>query len=328
MPAPMPASRQLRSWLYAALRVSGSALILALLFHFLPLDKLRAALARLPLGLWVFVLACYAGAHLVGVVKWRLTVNLAGAGLSFAQAARCYFGGLFGDAFLPSIIGGDLIRVGLAMRLARRRSAALLGSLLDRMLDVAALTSVAASGALLLPGALDPQRRKVFWMLAAAAVLALAVLLVLAALIPARRFSYKMRRRCVRLRQALRSVSRQPQYVLLALGLGVTVQTSYVLLTSVIAAGCGLYVPLRVWLFAWPLAKFSALLPVTQGGIGVREVALAALAAPFGAPPVLTVAVGLVWEAIIIVNGLLAGLVSFLLGRYAAQPAAPANFRI
>ncbi|PYU09947.1 MAG: TIGR00374 family protein, partial [Acidobacteria bacterium] len=56
--------------------------------------------------------------------------------------------------------------------------------------------------------------------------------------------------------------------------------------------------PLRAWLFAWPLAKLSALLPVTQGGIGVREVALAALAAPFGAAPVLTVAVGLVWEAI------------------------------
>src|SRR2546425_13313483 len=76
--------------------------------------------------------------------------------------------------------------------------------------------------------------------------------------------------------------------------------------------------PLRAWLFAWPLAKLSALLPVTQGGIGVREVALAALAAPFGAAPVLTVAVGLVWEAIIFAGGLLAGVASFVLARAVA----------
>jgi len=115
----------------------------------------------------------------------------------------------------------------------------------------------------------------------------------------------------------------QPAYVLLALSLGVALQTSFVLLTVVIAAGCGLHLPLRVWLFAWPLAKLAALLPVTQGGIGVREVALAALAAPFGAAPVLTVAVGLVWEGIIIAGCLLAGLASFLLGRYAVPaPAA------
>ncbi len=113
-------------------------------------------------------------------------------------------------------------------------------------------------------------------------------------------------------------MSRRPQYVGLALGLGVAVQGSFVLLTAVIAAGCGLHVPLSAWLFAWPLAKLSALLPVTQGGIGVREVALAALVAPFGAAPVLTVAVGLIWEALIIVGGLLAGLVSLLLGRYVA----------
>jgi len=60
--------------------------------------------------------------------------------------------------------------------------------------------------------------------------------------------------------------------------------------------------------------KLASLLPVTQGGIGVREAALAALAAPFGAPPAMTVAVGLVWETIIIVGGLVAGIIAYGLG--------------
>jgi uncharacterized membrane protein YbhN (UPF0104 family) len=93
----------------------------------------------------------------------------------------------------------------------------------------------------------------------------------------------------------------------LAFALGTVVQTSFVLLTAVIARGCGLDMPLRVWLFAWPLAKLVALVPLTQGGIGVRELALAALLAPFGAAPAVTVAVGLVWEAVILVGRIAGG---------------------
>ena len=108
---------------------------------------------------------------------------------------------------------------------------------------------------------------------------------------------------------------RQHRYVALALLLGIAVQGWFVFLTAKVADMCGLHVPMHGWLVAWPLAKLSALAPLTQGGIGVREVALAALLAPFGAKPVLTVAVGLVWEAIIVVTSLLGGLVSFVAGR-------------
>ncbi len=69
-------------------------------------------------------------------------------------------------------------------------------------------------------------------------------------------------------------------------------------------------------LYLWVGAGLSALLPVTQGGIGVREAVLAGLLAPFGAPPVLTVAVGLAWEVFIISGAVLAGLASFLLGKF------------
>lgn len=315
-----PAHSRARAWLGLALRVGASALILALLFHFLRFERLWAAMRRVPPGLWLVVLGGYLSAHVIGVLKWRLMVNLAGAEMSLPQAARCYFGGLFGTLFLPSIVGGDVVRLALALRLARSRAAAVLGSVLDRMLDMAALAGVAGLGAILLPGALDPRSRKVFWMLAAAVVLAVAMAAAGVAMVPVGRFSRRMRRRFVRLRRAARTMSSRPQYVLLALALalGLIVQSSFVLLAAMVAAACGLHLAVRVWLFAWPLAKLSALLPVTQGGIGVREVALAALVAPFGAPPVLTVAVGLVWEAVVVTGGLLVGLTSFLLGRFSA----------
>src|SRR2546422_4730517 len=41
-------------------------------------------------SLWFFVLAAYLLVHAVGAVKWRLMLNADGAGLSYAQAVRCY----------------------------------------------------------------------------------------------------------------------------------------------------------------------------------------------------------------------------------------------
>ena len=47
----------------------------------------------------------------------------------------------------------------------------------------------------------------------------------------------------------------------------------------------------------------------------LSQVALGVLLLPFGAPAVLTVAVGLVWEVVLISGGLIAALVSALLSR-------------
>jgi uncharacterized membrane protein YbhN (UPF0104 family) len=309
----MNALPERRSWRQAALRLGGSAVILALLVWWLPRAELWAAMRRVPAGVWLAALAGYFSAHIAGVLKWRLMVNLAGAGLGARTAARCYFAGLFGNIFLPSLIGGDAVRVALAWRAARSRAAVLLGSLADRLLDFVLLAGIAGAGALLLPGTLPEESRGVFRAVGGAFAAVAAIIVLAAALLPARKFSFRMRRRIAKVRRAWRTLRARPAMVLLAAGLGVVVQVSFIVMMWILAAACGLELPLRAWLFAYPLAKLAALAPVTQGGIGVREVALAALLAPLGAPVVLTVAAGLVWETVVISGGLLGGGVSMLL---------------
>lgn len=316
-----------RVWLGVTLRLGGTVVVLALLFHFLPLEQLGASLHQVPPLLWCFVLGAYLLVHAVGVVKWRMMLNAAGARLNFAQAVRCYGGGLFGTLFLPSIVGGDVVRVGLALRLSRHRAAAVVGSVLDRLVDIAALGCLALMGLLLLPEALDSLGRKLFEeILAAAAIFFLfcvVLLLGLKKFVPLRALPFRLRRLVARLRRALQAMMQRKHAVVQAWLLGVMIQAALVWLTAVIASGCGLHLPLRVWVLAWPLAKFAALLPITQGGIGVREAALVALVAPFGAAPALTMATGLVWEAIILAGGLLAGLASYLLARTPAAGSPP-----
>src|SRR5262249_12319418 len=144
----------------------GSALVLFLLFRFLSGRQIWRSLETLPTHLWIFVIVGYLAMHCIGVTKWRMMVAVAGSVLTWVQAARCYFSRLFGSLFLPSLIGGDLVRAGMAMRIGRSKAGVLLGSLVDRSVDLVALGLLAGVGALLLPGSLDPRGRRIFLLLA------------------------------------------------------------------------------------------------------------------------------------------------------------------
>ncbi len=316
----MSADRQLqksrRSWILLAARWAAALLILGILFYALPVAPLRNALSRVPLTRFIAVLLIYLVALTGGITKWHTVVNSAGAQLSFAASAQCYTSGLFGALFLPSIIGGDAARLAVGISHSPRPAAVITGNVADRFLDVAAQLTLVSLGLALLPGSLPgplqgPAKRVLF-----AGVLGAAILLGLAValrrpLLGGR--SIRIRRRLAQLRHAIRAVARRPGRLVLGWLLGTSVQGTYVLLTALLGITCGLGLPLRVWLFAWPLAKIAAVMPITQGGIGVREAALVVLLAPFGAPAPQVLATGIVWEGVIITGGLLAGLTAFLL---------------
>jgi uncharacterized protein (TIRG00374 family) len=307
-----------RAWFLTIFRWAAAFAILAILFHFLPVAPLRTALASVPPLRFAIILVFYLCAHAAGIFKWRMVVNAAGSQLDLSTSAQCYLGGLFGTLFLPSIIGGDVVRMAVGLRRSPRPAAVLAGNVVDRFFDVAAQAALVFLGLVLLPGSLPPQfatlAREVLLIsaLAAAAVLLLAVLLR-RPLLAGR--SHRFRRRLARFRHAFRSVRRQPQVVIFGWLLGVLIQGSFIMLNALLAISCGLFLPFRVWLFAWPLAKLAALLPLTQGGMGIREAVLVALLLPFGAASSLTLASGLMWEGIIIAGGLIAGFVAFLLRR-------------
>jgi uncharacterized protein (TIRG00374 family) len=304
-------------WLIT-LRWLAAAAVLGVLLHFLPLHLLAEAIRRVPVATFLLILLGYLCAHAVGIAKWRMVVNAAGGQLDYHTSAQCYTGGLFGTLFLPSIIGGDVVRLAVGLRRSPNPAGVLAGNVADRFLDVAAQGGLVFLGLVLLPGALpgpiQVQVLKTFLYLGLGfAALLICTLLLYRPLFGGR--SIRFLRRVARLRHALRMVSGAPHRLLLGWMMGTAIQTAFLVLTARLAVSCGLVLPLRDWFFAWPLAKLAAVLPLTQGGIGVREAALVGLLSPFGAAPHLVLAAGLVWEAVVISGGLLAGMVAFLLNR-------------
>lgn len=311
------------AWFVTALRWMAGLAILAALLHFLPISSLRATIGRVPAASFAAILVSYLLAHCVGVVKWRMVVNSAGSDLSIGTSTQCYAGGLFGALFLPSILGGDVIRLAVGLRRSPRPAAVLAGNVVDRILDAAAQGTLVLAGLILLPNSVPSQfqgktQKALLWLAGAAIFLAATAYLARRPLFGGR--STRFRRRLARVRHALRSVSQRPHILALGWLMGICIQAALLILAARMATYCGLVLPVKVWLFAWPLAKLAALLPLTQGGIGVREAALVALLVPFGAPGSLVLVAGLLWEGIIVSGGLIAGVAALLMRRFGGSP--------
>jgi glycosyltransferase 2 family protein len=309
-----------RGWLLLFARWAAALLILGLLVYLLPVAPLRRALSNIPTATFLALLLIYLVALTGGIAKWHVVLNSAGAGLPFSVSAQCYAGGLFGALFLPSIVGGDVVRLAVGISRSQRPAAVITGNVADRILDVAAQLTLVLAGIVLFPSSLAvsfriPAPRGLLFGSLAAALLLAVTLVALRLLL--RRHAIRIRGWLAQLREALRAVSRHPYRLVSCWLLGVSVQGTYLLVTMFLGVSCGLHLPLRVWLFAWPLSKIAAVLPITQGGIGVREAALVTLLTAFGAPAALVLATGIASEGIIIAGGLFAGLAAFLLRRAA-----------
>jgi glycosyltransferase 2 family protein len=306
-----------RGWLLLSLRWAAALAILAVLLYFLPIGQLRGSLMRVPPIYFAALLGLYLLALLGGATKWHLVVNSADARLSFMVSAQCYAGGIFGALFLPSIVGGDVVRLAVGISRSRRAGSVITGNVADRILDAAAQITLVLLGVLLLPRPLPrifkfPEPFPLPMVLAAAALLVLLVIMLSRLL---RKRSFRFRRRLAQFDLAKRAMLERPYRFFFCWLLGLAVQSTFLAVTAMLGGMCGLHLPLSAWLFAWPLSKIAGILPITQGGLGVRETALVALLRPLGAPPAQVLATGIASEGVIIAAGLIAGLSAFLLRR-------------
>jgi len=302
---------KLKVWFKVAVSVG----LLTAIFWILPWQDVRQAVSRLSAIVWFGVLAGFLLGHRLGVAKWRRLINAGRASLPHRDALRCYAAGLFANLCLPSIIGGDVIRAALATRVTGRPEATVLGSIADRIVDIAALATILATGAFLARGTLPD--------LGAGLVLAGLILgvIVVGAVLPLllrmklARWPRRLRRPVGRSLVALRYLARDRVTTVFAITVSLSMQGGFVLLNAWIGRSLGIDVPLSVWFFVWPLAKLAGLVPISLGGLAVRDATLGALLVPLGVPMATGVVSSLIWQSVLIVAGLLGGLYWWLSSR-------------
>lgn len=310
----------IRLWRKPVSRIIISVSILSFLLTQLPLSDLWTTVRRVSFPLWTFALMTFVASHAVTSLKWRLLVNIGKNRMPVFVALRCHFAGLFANLFLPSLAGGDIVRAGMAFASADRKEPIIWGSLLDRFLDTCALMFLILIGALLVPGTLLSEGGiSLLWIVLILFAFPLCTLFVLLVPLP-RKIPRKLSQTVLRIREVIKSLIKHPTSAVIGLGIAICIQGGFVLLNALLGSVCGIVLPLSIWFFAWPMAKLAAMLPISIGGIGVREVALAELLGRFGIPASSAVGLALVWETILLAGGGIGGISYFLFRKRVSEP--------
>jgi uncharacterized membrane protein YbhN (UPF0104 family) len=261
-------------------RVLGTVLSLALLVYLIRVqgwDEFTQVLARLPgyyfwlaLGLTLLSRVC------IGL-RWFTLLRSADVKISFWQSLRLTFMGLFAANFLPTTVGGDLVRMAGVMYLRVDAGIGAASLVVDRLVGMAGMASWAPFGIAIVlrsgAGAGTSAVPAARW-----------ALLPFLARVPGGSWVYR------KAEKFTRSLLRSAMYWLrhpwsLGLALVCTYGHMFFTFSATWLLLQGMHQPVSFWWIGalWSLNYFiTTLLPVSINGLGLQEVAISQLYSHFG----------------------------------------------
>ena len=309
----------IRQRLVWAARIALSVLLLVLLFSLIDRQALFSALIAVQPGTYALAVALYLGSVALAALRWHLILRAAGLPISLRQAIGINLVGNFFSMFLPTAAGGDLARVYEVSRHIEKGAEPASTVLLDRMVGLISVVLMALVS-LVVGYRYVPDRAILIGVIAVTAGLALAWRLIFSRRM-LRHFRWifrlpgieKLEGAAGRTYTSLHALHNQPRLLVSALAVSLVVQILEILSAIVMARSFGLQARSIEFFMFLPLIWIVTMLPVSLGGIGLREGAFVLFFGQVGIGSSAAVALSLLVYSGRIVAAILGGLV-FLQG--------------
>jgi uncharacterized membrane protein YbhN (UPF0104 family) len=131
------------------LRAAGTLLALVLLVFLLGQQgwgEILAAMRKIPAWRLLLAFALMMGSRIAVSARWHVLLRSAEMPVSFGQSMRITFAGLFASNFLPTTIGGDVVRLGGALQLKFDAAISAASLIADRLVGMAGMAMVIPFG--------------------------------------------------------------------------------------------------------------------------------------------------------------------------------------
>lgn len=306
-----------RRRLLLVLRIAVSGVVLAVLIPRLDFEKLLPAHGTGSVAWLVAGLAVMLVAVVLATLRWQRV--LAALDLPTPLPPLLSFGlaGMFVSSFLPSTVGGDVVRV---VRLSAANGEApksFASVVLERLTGFIVLPFITALALVTHPELLHLGTASRLAVTLSVGTLVVLVLLVVLAMNP--RLGGRLTGNTNWLRfvgavhVGLERLRRRPATMSSVLGVALAYQLTMVLAAWVAARALGIHLGWAPAMAFIPVVAVAQVLPLSVGGLGLREGALVLLLAPLGVATAQAVALGLLLYGMTMAVSLL-GAPSFALG--------------
>jgi len=298
----------------AILKIVLSLVLLVVVLSQLSLAELWNELKNANLALFGLALLSYLVGVAIRAYRWQLLLQVLGQRVPFWRLVELYLIGMFFNHFLPTGIGGDVVKIYEVARQESNTPAAISATFADRLVGILGSSLVALMAILL--------DRRDIPRLIAQTVFIVSFGIVAGTLLLTRRRWWDviigriglLKRvmsvpRVQRLYQAMTgyTLSDILKTILVSLPFTVTLILTQVL----IARSLGVGLALKYFLLFVPLIALANVLPISFNGLGVREGTYQLLFVPIGVSPASAVAMSLVFHVVRLVTGLIGGVLYF-----------------
>ncbi|HWU36336.1 MAG TPA: lysylphosphatidylglycerol synthase transmembrane domain-containing protein, partial [Candidatus Acidoferrum sp.] len=272
--------------------------------------------------------AMYTLGYLISTLRWQRLLSVEGLRIPFWRLTLVYFEAAFFNLFLPTLIGGDIVRGYTIYRMTQGQDASIASILVDRLTGFAALVAIALVSLVAAYRIIrDPQVAVMILGVALVFASALAVLLNTRIMGWATRALtvLGLRRFQSRLEGFVEAVHRYRQHrpaLRQALLLSVLLQVLIIVAYYLVGVSLHLHVSIVYFFLFVPLITVVAMLPVSVAGLGVREGGVIYFFAKAGVDPAVALSMSLVWFSLALFVSSLGGL-AFLLDTHAEKRLSP-----
>lgn len=308
-----------RSLLITFVKAGVSIALLAFLFSRVDIARLWSLARSASLPWLVAALGLYY--LMIAVSAWRWGILLEAQGLSFPlrRLSASFFVATFFNNFLPSNIGGDVIRIADTAPALGSRTLATTVVLIDRGLGLLGLVLIAAIGATVAvgfrPTDLGPISPRVLWL-----GFGVAAIVAAPALLSPKTFTRMLQplrilhaewidARLARLTEALTRFRETPAALAACFGAALLVQAVLVAFYLAIARSMRIPIGFAELALVVPISFIVQMLPISMNGFGVREATFAFYFTRFGLPLESGILVSFVGAAVVMLFSLSGGAV-------------------
>lgn len=295
-------------------RLVVSSALLYFVLRSIDLAALWQRVRGMSIGWIVLALSSFVFMQLVSVWRWQRLLRAQHVDVARRTLTESIWVSLFFNNFLPSNIGGDVVRIADTAAAAGSKTLATTVVVVDRALGLTALVLIAAFGAFAasLVGIHVPGARWL-WLVAATGVAMAAAIVFIPQLTaymlgPLRLLKRPwVDERVQRLEDAIVRFREAPSAVLGAFAGALVVQLTIVVFYLLTAKGLSVPLPILLGAVLIPVSLAVQMAPLSINGFGVREAVFAFFFRRFGLPIDAAVALSLVSTGLVMSLSLVGG---------------------
>ncbi len=270
----------------------------------------------------------FVATQLLSTHRWR-TILAKDMDLPYTKLLSIYFIGMFFNNFLPTMVGGDVIKGYYLYKRSRRGDVSVTSIFMDRYSGFTALIFLTTISVIVGYPVIKGTPLPGFLVLLIAAYVSASLIIWVgplhnwAMMIMAKIHFYGINKKIDSLYKALMGYKSHPDILIKVFCYSIVVQAGMIICYWLLGVGLGMELSIIYFFLFIPLATVISMLPISLAGLGIREGAFVYLFTSAGATPEEALTLSLMWFAIMVFVSIAGGIEYVRTGGRKALPPPP-----